>query len=130
MAVPVEVLEATGETASDVAREVVGDITGEEPADVNAQAEHLKTELEAARRDLKAMTAQAMAAREGEARSEAEAGGLRQALEGVRRELHAAQAELRARGADLMEARERAARAEGELAGLRGRPGWRRLWPG
>jgi hypothetical protein len=47
-----------------------------------------------------------------------------------RQELHAAQAELRARAAYLMEARERAARAEGELAGLRGRPWWRRLWPG
>jgi len=111
VAVPIEVLEVTrettGEGTGEFAGEVISDIASEVTSDTNALAEHLKNELEAARQDLKAMTVEALTAREREGRSAAEIEGLRRTLDGVHRDFQVTQTELRAKTAELMAARER-----------------------
>jgi len=113
VAVPMEVLkiarETTGDSTGELAGELISDITSEVTSNTNGLAEHLRKELEAARQDLKAMTVEALTAREREGRTAAEIEGLRQTLDGMRRDFQVTQAELRAQAAELMAAKERAA---------------------
>jgi hypothetical protein len=132
VAVPREIIE---EASSEIVSDIAGEVTEEIASGIMALSNHLQTELEEVRRELRAAWAEAAKARDRAVRAEAEAELRSQAAIELRQELEATAAELRAKLAEATDARVRAAAAEAEGKGLREalaearRPFWRR-WIG
>jgi hypothetical protein len=132
VAVPREIIE---EASSEIVSDIAGEVTEEIASGIMALSNHLQTELEEVRRELRTAWAEAAKARDRAVKAEAEAELRGQAAIELRQELEATAAELRAKLAEATDARVRAAAAEAEGKGLREalaearRPFWRR-WIG